>query len=118
MLNSRLKSKTWGRAGLAQSMQEDVPSVVEISGNGEVQSCMHRVKDLIVFAVLHRWGLMGRSLHRSRCTSCMKSKCSATRISPTLNQEPQVQTIHADTHSRCKTTHNSAHLSLAETSTL
>lgn len=33
-------------------------------------------------SVLHRWALMVLSLHRSRCSSCMKLNCSATRTSP------------------------------------
>lgn len=51
--------------------------------------------DLMLFVVLHRWGLMVLSLHRSRCTSFTKSNCSATRTSPTLTKGPQVPTVHA-----------------------
>ena len=49
----------------------------------------------MLFVVLHRWGLMVLSLHRSRCTSFTKSNCSATRTSPTLTQGPQVLNVHA-----------------------
>lgn len=68
----------------------------------------HRVTDLILFVVLYRWGLMVLSLHRSRCTSFMKSNCSATRTSPTLTQGPQVHNVHRKLHFY-KMLHSSAH---------
>lgn len=55
--------------------------------------CKQTLTDLILFVVLHR-SLMALSLHRSRCTSSMKSNCSATRTFPTLTQRPQVQITH------------------------
>lgn len=57
-----------------------------------------RVTDLILLVVLHRWSLMALSLHRSRCTSFMKSKCSASRTSPPLSQGPQVQRTRSHVH--------------------
>lgn len=56
------------------------------------------VTDLTLFVVLHRWGLMALSPHRSRCTSSMKSNCSATRTSPALSPGPQVQHAATDNH--------------------
>lgn len=68
--------------------------ISQYSGSGVFCTYSTWIKDLILFSVLHRWGSMVHSLHRSRCTSFMKSNCSATRTSRKLMQRPQVQYVY------------------------
>lgn len=96
-LLSRLSFTSWPPmfALHTDDIWQDVPNifVLKTKSNGYTHIYRHRVTYLILFVVLHR-GLMVLSLHRSRCTSFMKSNCSATRTSPTLTQRPQVQNVH------------------------